>query len=78
MVADFTPFYELWHTTDVWNASMNSWMNDDFTTVDPLNLEETVENSFRTINKNIKIFRQKDLAKVHKIAEMMKEKISEF
>lgn len=78
MVADFTPFYDLWTTTDIWEQSMKSWLNDDLTTIDSAVLEETVENALRTMNKNIKVFRQKDLTKIHKIAETMKEKIVEF
>jgi len=78
MVADFTPFFELWTTTDTWEQSMKSWLNDDLTTIDPAVLEETVEVAARTMNKNIKVFRQKDLTKIHKIAEAMKEKVAEF
>jgi dynein heavy chain len=78
MVNDFTPFYELWTTTDVWEKSMHSWLNDDFTTIDPTFLEETVDTSVRTLSKNIKVFRQKDLTKIHKIAETMKEKVADF
>ena len=57
---------------------MKAWLNDDFTTIDPTQLEETVDVSLRTLNKNIKVFRTRELNKILKICEGAKEKVGEF
>lgn len=57
---------------------MKSWLNDDFTTIDATQLEETVDVSLRTLNKNIKVFRTRELNKILKICETAKEKVGEF
>jgi len=74
----FTPYYELWTTIDNWESNMKSWVNDDFLSINPTNLEESVGDAQRTINKNIKLFRNKNLTKITKVAEVMKEKIDLF
>jgi len=78
MFGQFTPFYELWTTIDDWESNMQSWLNDTFLTIDPTKLEESVSEAQRLINKNLKIFRNKQLVKIIKVAETIKEKIEEF
>ena len=57
---------------------MKSWLNDDFTTIDATQLEETVDVSLRTLNKNIKVFRTRELNKILKICEGAKENVAAF
>jgi len=38
----FLPYYELWTQIDLWESNMKSWLNDDFLTINPTNLEEAV------------------------------------
>ena len=78
MLNDFTPFYELWTTTDLWKAQMSTWMSDDFEKIDPAAMEEQVDNSVKTLGKIQKVFRNKDLTKILKICETMKEQVNEF
>ena len=78
MFQQFTPFYDLWTTIDNWQTGMESWVNDDFLSLNPTTLEESVGDAQRTINKNLKIFRNKNLTKIAKVAETIQEKISEF
>jgi hypothetical protein len=74
----FTPYFELWTQIDIWETNMVSWLNDDFLTINPTNLEESVGEASRIINKNIKIFRNKNLTKILKVSETIKEKIDAF
>jgi len=74
-VQTFTPFFELWTTIDNWEKCMKSWLNDDFLTINPSVLEETVGDSQRLINKNLKYFRNKDMPKISKVAEVIALKI---
>jgi hypothetical protein len=69
MQQSFTPFFELWTNIDNWENNMKGWVNDDFLSIDPTKLEESVGDAQRTINKNIKIFRNKNLNKITKVAE---------
>ncbi len=71
MSQQFTPYYELWTTIDDWESNMNSWLNDDFLSIDPNKLEEIVGEAQRTINKNLKMFRNKNMTKIAKVAEII-------
>ena len=57
---------------------MKTWLEDDFLSIDPTKLEETVGDSQRLINKNLKLFRNKNLVKICKVTEIIQEKIGEF
>lgn len=57
---------------------MKSWLNDDFLSINPTTLEETVDESNRLVNKNLKLFRNKNLAKIARVGEQIQEKIQEF
>lgn len=59
-------------------TNMEGWLNDDFLSLDPTKLEESVGDAQRTINKNLKLFRNKNLVKISKVAEIIQEKIAEF
>lgn len=78
MVNDFAPFFDLWTTTDEWKLSMHSWVHDEFEKIDPVLLEEQVENAQKTLGKITKQFRNRDLTKILKICEGMKETVNEF
>ena len=57
---------------------MKSWLEDDFEKIDPAAMEEQIENSVKTLGKIQKVFRNKDLNKILKICETMKETVGEF
>lgn len=78
MQQQFTPYFELWTNIQDWEANMKSWLNDDFLSIDPTRLEESVGDAQRTINKNLKMFRNKNMVKIVKVAEEIAEKISDF
>ena len=78
MLNDFTPFYDLWTTTDSWKVNMTTWVHDDFEKIDAVIMEETVENAMKTLGKIQKVFRNKDLNKILKICENMKEQVQDF
>ena len=42
MQQQFTPFFELWTNIDDWENNMHGWVNDDFLSIDPTKLEESV------------------------------------
>ena len=78
MNQQFTPFFDLWTTIDNWEANQTTWLNDDFLSIDPTKLEESVGDAQRLINKTLKIFRNKNAMKIAKVAETIQEKISDF
>lgn len=49
MVKEFQPYYNLWTTVDNWRKSYKSWMYDDFSLLDAQKLEETVDQSNKTM-----------------------------
>jgi dynein heavy chain len=75
---EFEPYSNLWTTTRNWHKDHKSWMEDPWEDLDAIVLEETVQNSFKTILKTLAYFKNKELPKIQDIAQTMKEKIGEF
>ncbi len=78
MNKEFLPYYNLWTTVDNWKKSYKSWMYDEFSMLDAQKLEETVDASNKTMAQVIRLFRDKDLPGILKIAESTKGDIDEF
>ena len=45
----FQPFFNLWTTTETWRKSHRSWIHDPLEDLDSQLLEETVDNSNKTM-----------------------------
>lgn len=78
MTKQFKPFYDLWTTVETWRNSYNSWLNDPFEDLDSKQVEETVENSNKTMATVIRAFRDKDVPNLLNIASDIKGKVDEF
>jgi dynein heavy chain len=74
----FQPFYNLWTTLDNWRISYKSWLHDPFEDLNAQKLEETVDNSNKTMAQVIRYFRDKEMPGIMKIAEQTKTDIDEF
>ncbi|KAI8481625.1 Dynein heavy chain 1, axonemal [Branchiostoma belcheri] len=57
MVRDFEPYRNLWLTTSDWLKWHESWMTDPLTTIDAEALETQVNNSYKTMHKCVKLFK---------------------
>lgn len=77
-VKEFEPYYNLWTTTETWRKSHKSWLNDDFSKLDAVFLEECVENADKTMNKVIRQLKDKEVPSIKKIAEIVKEEVEAF
>jgi len=49
MQKDFKAFYDLWTTVEDWKSKHESWLNGPFDEIDAGNVEETVDNSKKTM-----------------------------
>ena len=78
MAKDFEPFFLLWTNTELWRNSHKSWLKDQFETIDPVFLEETVDNVDKTMNKVIRQLKDKDVPAIKRIAESIKESVLDF
>ncbi|XP_053154302.1 dynein axonemal heavy chain 1 isoform X2 [Hemicordylus capensis] len=76
MVKDFQPFYDLWTTASDWLRWADSWMNDPLTAIDAEQLEKNVNESFKTMHKCVKQF--KDIPACQEVALEIRGKIEEF
>ncbi|XP_041081390.1 dynein heavy chain 1, axonemal [Polyodon spathula] len=76
LTKDFQPFRDLWTTTSDWLRWHESWMNDPLTTIDPEQLEKNVSESFKTMHKCVKLF--KDIPACQDVATDIRGKIEEF
>jgi dynein heavy chain, axonemal len=74
----FQPFFNLWTTVDNWRISYKSWLHDSFEDLNAQKLEETVDNSNKTMAQVIRLFRDKELPGIMKIAETIKNEVEEF
>jgi len=77
MNKEFTPFYNLWTTIDIFRKSHKSWLEDDFNELDAAKLEEIVENSFKTLNATSRVFKDKE-PNIQKIALLIKDEVEAF
>ncbi|XP_072845880.2 dynein axonemal heavy chain 1 isoform X2 [Pogona vitticeps] len=76
MVKDFQPFYDLWTTASDWLRWADSWMNDPLSAIDAEQLEKNVNESFKTMHKCVKQF--KDIPACQDVAVEIRGKIEEF
>ena len=58
LIKDFQPYRDLWTTTSDWIRWHESWMNDPLTSIDAEQLERNVNESFRTLHKCVKQFKE--------------------
>ena len=78
MSKDFIQYYNLWTTVEAWNKRHHSWLNDPFDELDPMQVEETVENAKKTMSQVMRYFRDKELPGIIKIADGIKTKVDDF
>lgn len=57
---DFEPYYELWTNTNTWYSNHEKWLNGRWEDLDAVKMEDIVTNSIKTLNKVIRIFKEKD------------------
>ncbi|KAJ8259834.1 hypothetical protein GJAV_G00174010 [Gymnothorax javanicus] len=76
MVRDFQPYRDLWTTSSDWIRWHEGWMNDALSVIDPEQLERNVSETFRTMHKCCKHF--KEIAGCLDVATHVKEKVEEF
>lgn len=57
MVKDFQPYLDLWTTASDWLRWSESWMNDPLSAIDSEQLEKNVIESFKTMHKCVKQFK---------------------
>ncbi|XP_053577059.1 dynein axonemal heavy chain 1 [Bombina bombina] len=76
MVKDFQPYRDLWTTASDWMRWFDSWMNDPLTSIDAEQLEKNVVESYKTMHKCVKLFR--DIPGCQDVAQDTKGRIEEF
>jgi dynein heavy chain len=73
MMKDFQPFANLWKTNRTWNTKSQSWLNGNWSKLDPDDLDTTFENCNKIASQAFRFFRDKnDLKNIFSIAEKMK------
>uniref|UniRef100_A0A8C9SYH1 Dynein axonemal heavy chain 1 n=1 Tax=Scleropages formosus TaxID=113540 RepID=A0A8C9SYH1_SCLFO len=73
LVRDFQPFHDLWTTTSDWLRWRESWMHDPLSSIDPEQLERSVNEAFKTMHKCVKQFKD-----VPDVAVEIRGRIEEF
>ena len=76
LIKDFEPFKNMWLTASDWSKWHEGWMNDPLTTIDAEQLEQNVNNAFKTIFKCAKHF--KEIPACQDVANEVKRKIEDF
>ncbi|XP_053075250.1 dynein axonemal heavy chain 1 isoform X4 [Acinonyx jubatus] len=76
MVKEFQPFLDLWTTASDWLRWSESWMNDPLSAIDSEQLEKNVIESFKTMHKCVKQF--KDIPACQEVALDIRARIEEF
>jgi len=73
---EFKPYSDLWITTQEWTESLHRWKNDPFDTLEPDQLERTVNDSEKLMKQLTKIF--KDKGPQLKIVNEVRDSIAEI
>nr|XP_023655546.1 dynein heavy chain 1, axonemal [Paramormyrops kingsleyae] len=73
---DFQPFRDLWSTASDWLRWQESWMQDPLSTIEPEQLESSVSEASRTIQKCIK--QLKDATDCQAVASDIQRRIEDF
>ncbi|XP_038950112.1 dynein axonemal heavy chain 1 isoform X1 [Rattus norvegicus] len=76
MVKEFQPYLDLWTTASDWLRWSESWMNDPLSAIDAEQLEKNVIESFKTMHKCVKQF--KDIPACQDVALDIRARIDEF
>uniref|UniRef100_H0V0D2 Dynein axonemal heavy chain 1 n=1 Tax=Cavia porcellus TaxID=10141 RepID=H0V0D2_CAVPO len=76
MVKEFQPYLDLWTTASDWLRWSESWMNDPLSAIDAEQLEKNVIESFKTMHKCVKQF--KDIPACQEVALDIRTRIEEF
>ncbi|XP_075795609.1 dynein axonemal heavy chain 1 isoform X2 [Pelodiscus sinensis] len=76
MVKEFQPYWDLWTTASDWIRWSESWMNDPLSAIDAEQLEKSVNESFKTMHKCVKQF--KDVPACQDVAVEIRGGIEEF
>ncbi|KAI5937324.1 Dynein heavy chain 1, axonemal [Manis javanica] len=76
MVKEFQPYLDLWTTASDWLRWSESWMNDPLSAIDAEQLEKNVTESFKTMHKCVKQF--KDIPACQDVALDIRARIEEF
>ncbi|XP_054451580.1 dynein axonemal heavy chain 1 [Pteronotus mesoamericanus] len=76
MVKEFQPYLDLWTTASDWLRWSESWMNDPLSAIDAEQLEKNVIESFKTMHKCVKQF--KDIPACQEVALDIRARIEEF
>ncbi|CAM4703272.1 unnamed protein product [Lepidochelys kempii] len=76
MVKEFQPYWDLWTTASDWIRWSESWMNDPLSAIDAEQLEKNVNESFKTMHKCVKQF--KDVPACQDVAVEIRGGIEEF
>ena len=70
MQKEFKPFYDLWTTVEAWKTKHGGWLHGPFDEIDAANVEETVDNSKKTMAQVIRALKDKELPEILKIASI--------
>ncbi|XP_026131005.1 dynein heavy chain 1, axonemal isoform X1 [Carassius auratus] len=73
---EFQPFYDLWKTTSDWLRWHESWLNDPLSAINPEQLENNVNDAYKTMHQCVKQF--KDIPACQEVASEIRTKIEEF
>ncbi|XP_074200861.1 dynein axonemal heavy chain 1 isoform X9 [Camelus bactrianus] len=76
MVKEFQPYLDLWTTASDWLRWSESWMDDPLSAIDAEQLEKNVIESFKTMHKCVKQF--KDVPACQDVALDIRARIEEF
>ena len=78
IVDDFEPFYLLWTTAGDWKQWRDSWMSDNFESLDAELIDKNVNASWRTMYKVAKVFNGKGLEACAANCDEIKRNIEDY
>lgn len=75
---EFKPFSDLWLTVRTWYDRHQHWMHDQWEELNGREIEETVDNSTKTISQVLRHFKSRDMQAILPVAEKIKADVDHF
>lgn len=77
-VKDFKPYSDLWTTVNTFYQRHNHWMNDEWETLNGVEIEEVVDQCVKTAAQVQRIFRTKDVQNILPVVDKIKGDVDHF
>lgn len=75
VIEQFSPFFYLWNTGDLWKSSYQSWMHDPFDTLNANEVDDNVTGWWKGLFKTLREFQKRELVSQAQSCEFIRQQV---